>query len=70
MGFTFTNVYTTTNTNQTDIGKVEKTLAGLEPRLSSLEKSVSDLESEHKEQRTKLANVSERIAVLEGNSSK
>lgn len=70
MGFTFTDVYTTTNTNQTDIGKAEKTLAGLEPKLSSLEKRVSDLESENKERRTKLANVSERLAVLEGSSSK
>ena len=69
-GFIFTDLYSKINTNQDDVGKVEKTLAGLEPKLSSLEKRVRDLESEYKEQRTKLANVSERLAVLEGSSSK
>lgn len=68
--FAFTDVYNTTNTNQTDIGSAQETLAGLTQKHDGLEKRVSNLEIENKELKAELAKVRDRVLVLEIKNSK
>ncbi|PMO02323.1 hypothetical protein BCT21_07335 [Vibrio sp. 10N.222.55.F9] len=68
--FAFTDVYNTTNTNQTDIGSVQETLAGFKQKHDGLERRVSNLENENKELRTELTKVRDRVLVIETKNSK
>lgn len=70
MGFAFKDVYNTTNTNQTNVGTMQGTLAGFTQKHDGLERRVSNLEIENKELKAELTKVRDRVLVLEINNSK